>query len=218
MRSIESSLDHLVIVAATLEVGVDFCERMLGATFQKGGEHARVGTHNYLLNLGDGIYLEVISVNSNAGPTDCPRWFGMDWPDQRERAAAGPYLATFVAHTNNIVTAAENLPAIGTVRDMQRGSLEWRITIRDDGALVEGGTVPPVIQWPEGVHPTQRMMHSDCRLLLIEAFHPQPDQLRSAWQSIGLRECEQLVIRQAESGHPGLAAHLSTPNGIVVLR
>lgn len=216
MRPIESTLDHIVIVASALKEGVDFCERTLGVKLSKGGEHVRVGTHNYLLNLDGGVYLEVIAINPDAGPTDCPRWFGMDWPDQRQRAAKGPYLATFVARTNDVSRATEALPQLGPVRDMQRGTLEWQITIRDDGGLVEGGCVPTVIQWPDGVHPTMKMPQSGCRLLRLEVFHPQPLQLKSAWESIGLSEGDQLRIGTAPS--PCLVAHIATPQGIVALR
>lgn len=217
MRPVESRLDHIVIVAATLEEGVDFCEKSLSTKLMKGGDHVRVGTHNYLLNLGNSIYLEVIAVNPRAGAIDCPRWFGMDWPEQRERAAKGPYLATFVVGTNDIVGAAENLPEIGTARDMQRGALEWQITIRDDGGLVDGGTVPPVIQWPPGVHPTQNMPASHCRLDRLEAFHPNPERLRAAWDRIGLRECGHLAIRQSDTAEAFLSARLLTPFGLVEL-
>lgn len=218
MHSIKSSLDHIVIVASILEEGVDFCEKALGVKLTKGGEHVRMGTHNYLLNLGEAVYLEVIAVNPHAAVSSCPRWFGMDWPDQRKRAAQGPYLATFVARTNDIFQAVTTLPRLGSVHEMQRGALEWQITLRDDGALQEGGCLPTVIQWPDGVHPTQNLPDSACSLVRFEIFHPQPSVLRSAWASIGLVEDERLCIRTANNPQPCLVAHMSTPNGIVTLR
>ncbi len=219
MSVLESCLDHLVIVTAVLEEGVDFCEKTFGVKMVKGGEHVRVGTHNYLLALDSGIYLEVIAVNPNAGPLGCPRWFGMDIPEQRKRADAGPFLATFVARTRNIAGAVQALPELGPIRDMQRGSLEWQITISDDGSLQEGGTVPTVIEWPDGVHPTQKLPASGCRLERLEAFHPRPSILRDAWTRIGLQENEQLVIRPTSNAErPFLVAHIATPNGIITLR
>jgi hypothetical protein len=217
MRPIASTLDHIVIVASVLEEGVDFCEKKLGVKLAKGGEHVRVGTHNFLLNLGGDVYMEVIAVNPKAAATDCPRWFGMDWPDQRKRAADGPYLATFVARTNDISRAVTLLPQLGPARDMQRGALEWQITIRDDGALLEGGTLPTVIQWPDGVHPTRIMPGAECGLVRLEAFHPQPSLLRKAWTSIGLVEDDRLCISEAAVTSPHLVAHIATPGGIVTL-
>lgn len=219
MSAIQSTLDHIVIVTATLEEGVDFCEKAFGVKMVKGGQHVRVGTHNYLLALEDGIYLEVIAIDPSAGPLSCPRWFGMDIPEQRRRAEDGPYLATFVARTQNISEAVKALPELGPVREMQRGSLEWQITIPDDGGLVEGGTVPTVIQWPDAVHPTQKLPGSGCRLERLEAFHPQPARLREAWSRIGLHEDDRLSIRElAEVDRPFLVARIATPNGIITLR
>jgi hypothetical protein len=219
MPVIESRLDHLVIVTAVLEEGIDFCEKTFGVKMVKGGEHVRVGTHNYLLALDGGIYLEVIAINPDAGPLSCPRWFGMDIPEQRKHAEEGPFLATFVARTKDIVQAVEALPELGPVRDMQRGTLEWQITIPDDGGLVEGGTVPTVIQWPEGIHPTRKLPPSGCRLERLEIGHPEPLRLREMWSRIGLREDDGLSIQETSNGgRPFLAARIATPNGIVTLR
>jgi hypothetical protein len=215
MDSLVSTLDHLVVVAATLEEGVAFCGQRFGVHLLKGGEHVRTGTHNYLLNLGDGIYLEVIAINPAAGALTCPRWFGMDHPAQRIRAKEGAYLASFVARTSDIRCAVDALPELGPVRDMQRGALQWQITIPDDGGLVEGGTVPTVIQWPEHVHPTQTMPDMGCRLMRLDVHHPQPALLAAAWARIGLCIDERLVMHQADSGAtPHLIAQISTPSGM----
>jgi hypothetical protein len=42
----KTQIDHLVIVAKTLEQGVQWCEATLGVTPGAGGEHALYGTHN----------------------------------------------------------------------------------------------------------------------------------------------------------------------------
>ena len=56
--------DHLVIAAESLEAGVAWAEERLGVSFEVGGQHLRYGTHNALLGLVDGLYLEVIAVCS----------------------------------------------------------------------------------------------------------------------------------------------------------
>ncbi|RZI43070.1 VOC family protein [Herbaspirillum sp. HC18] len=219
MTTIVSELDHIVIVAEALEEGVDFCQKALGVQMRKGGEHVRVGTHNYLLNLDQGIYLEVIAINPSASAISCPRWFGMDSREGRARAAVGPYLATFVARTNDIQVAVQVLPDLGPMREMQRGNLEWEITIPDDGKLVESGAVPTVIQWPEGVHPTQTMAISGCRLESLEVFHPDPERIESMWEKIGLRKDSRLLLRKASDAEaPCLAAHIATPFGTKIIR
>lgn len=218
MISTVSALDHLVVVAATLEQGAACIEKTLGVRPAKGGEHIKIGTHNCVLRLADETYLEVIAVNPLAGILSRPRWFGMDDAIQRRKAAAGPYLATFVARTGDIDACADALPELGTVHDMQRGALHWRITIPDDGGLIHNGAVPAFIQWAPRMHPSQAMHDSGCKLLELEIRHPQPWRLAAIWRRAGLHPDERLTIREAAPGvAPGLIARISTPNGIATL-
>src|SRR5437773_1637016 len=106
--------------ASCLAAGVDFVRRTLGVMPQAGGEHARMGTHNALLRLGDSAYLEVIAPNPGAPKPQRPRWFGLD-----ELAAdAPPRLTTWAVRSPDIrapVEAAEE--ALGTVEPMTSGDL-----------------------------------------------------------------------------------------------
>ena len=56
-------LDHIVVASLTVEEGVAHVERRLGVIVPPGGEHPSMGTHNHVMRLGDGIYLEIISPN-----------------------------------------------------------------------------------------------------------------------------------------------------------
>ena len=48
-------LDHLVIVADSLEQGAAWCASTLGVEPGPGGRHALMGTHNRLLRLGGAL-------------------------------------------------------------------------------------------------------------------------------------------------------------------
>ena len=67
-------VDHLVVVAAALAEGVDWCERTLGVTPGPGGEHPLMGTHNRIFNISSPrhprAYLEIIAINSGATRPD----------------------------------------------------------------------------------------------------------------------------------------------------
>ena len=59
-------LDHLVIGAATLAEGVAWLEDRLGVTVPAGGKHPLMGTHNRLMQLGHGTFLEIIAIDPDA--------------------------------------------------------------------------------------------------------------------------------------------------------
>jgi hypothetical protein len=218
MRLPVSTLDHIVIVASKLEAGVDACERLLGVRLQKGGEHVRFGTHNCLLNLGDGVFLEVIAINPAATAPAFPRWFGMDRNTARPDTGSAAYLATFVVRTNDLASVAGALPELGPVCDMQRGTLNWRMAIPQDGALVEGGAVPAVIQWSGEGHPTQSMPDLGIRLVHLDVPHPTPALLEARWARIGLRMDDRLrIVPCRDDVAPYLSAQLLTPAGIKTL-
>ena len=219
-------LDHLVIVAATLEEGVVWCEHTLGITPGPGGDHPLMGTHNRLFRVATvdypRAYAEVIAINP-AAPTPVPartgRWFDMDDTALRARVAQnGPQLVHFVA---NVPDAAQALaswaaldidrgPALAASRMTPRGLLEWQITVRDDGQRLFAGGLPTLIEWGSA-HPAGHMMESGVTLQSLTAWHPHADALRAAYQAIGLQG---VTVKQ---GAPNLVATLRTPRGAVTL-
>src|SRR5712691_13457083 len=113
-------IDHITITAPSLAVGVEFVRRALGVTPQVGGEHPRMGTHNFLLRLGDSVFLEVISQNPSAPKPERPRWFELD----NLEAHTPPKLATWVARTTDMYsTLAACSEPLGKVEPMSRGQL-----------------------------------------------------------------------------------------------
>lgn len=202
-------IDHIVVTAASLAAGVEHVRRALGVAPQPGGEHARMGTHNCLLRLGERVYLEVVAVNPSAPPPGRPRWFQLDDAD----SVRTPRLATWVARTDDVhATAAAASVPLGKVEPMSRGKLNWLITVTEEGGLRLGGLAPALIQWPEGVHPADGLKDLGCSLIRLEAFHPEPDKMRGLLQSIGFEG--ELGVSPLPAGEaPRLLAHIRTPAG-----
>lgn len=184
-------LDHLVVAASSLDAGAAYVKARLGREMEPGGRHARMGTHNRLLSLGPGCYLEVIAIDPEAPAPGRARWFGLDGPEVAPLLAAGPRLLTWVAATEDLDAAVARSPwDHGAIETMSRGDLHWRITIPGDGALRQGGLVPTLIEWPAGVHPSARLNDVGVRLLGLELADPEPGPLRSGLEALGLADVE----------------------------
>ena len=89
--------DHLVVIADTLDAGVRHVVDALQIEPVPGGQHPGMGTHNQLLNVGGGLYLEIIAIDPQAAAPQRARWFGLDQPAVQARLGSGPFLAHWVA-------------------------------------------------------------------------------------------------------------------------
>lgn len=159
------AFDHLVVGARTLAEGGAWVEAKLGVAPVEGGKHAAMGTHNRLLSLGRGQYLEVIAVDPDAPPPRRPRWFGLDSSAMRARLAAGPGLIHWVVRTDDIEEALRDYPEPVEVLALERGGLRWRIGVPRDGRIPCAGQCPTLIQWEGGAHPSETLPPSGCQLL-----------------------------------------------------
>ncbi|CAN5461570.1 VOC family protein [soil metagenome] len=221
-----SRIDHLVIIAASLADGVAWCEATMGVTPAPGGEHALMGTHNRLMRIATvnypRTYFEIIAINPaqpEPQPARTGRWFDMDSAALQERVARdGPQLAHYVANVPDVAAACTSLTALGLDRGpalkasrmTPRGLLEWQITVRDDGQRLFDGALPTLIEWGD-VHPIAALPESGITLQSLSAHHPRSAELVAAHEAIGL------VDVALSQGAANLIATLRTPRGLVTL-
>ncbi|TAL54855.1 VOC family protein [Pandoraea sp.] len=230
-----TQLDHLVIAAATLEAGEQYVIEQLALDERdrpvRGGKHAGMGTHNSLLNLWGGSYLEIIAIDPVAPPPTRPRWFGLDEPATVARLQDGPFLAHWVvrlARPRQLTRWQQQYPQrIAPVIPMARGDLRWHISVPENGALPgwpgqpdqpmldAHGVLPTVIQWDTPAHPSTRLPASGCALKCLRAFHPQAEQLREPLRWLG---ADRLLQLDATLVEPTLAAEIETPAGVRTLK
>ena len=207
-------IDHLTITAPNLAVGVEFVRRSLGVMPQVGGEHPRMGTHNFLLKLGDSIFLEVISPNPNVPKPERPRWFELD----RLESNTPPRLATWVARTADVHSAlAMCSEHLGKVEPMSRGQLNWLMTIPSDGSLPFNGIAPTLIEWHTEAHLATKLQDVGCSFVRLEAFHSEAQRISALLKSISV-EGEISVAPLPAGAQPYLVAYIQTPSGLRKLR
>jgi Glyoxalase-like domain len=230
----KTQIDHLVVMAKTLEQGVQWCEATLGITPAPGGEHTQHGTHNRLFKIATPshplAYLEIIAINPAAkrpAHAGASRWFDMDDALLQAVVALEPRLIHFVAATDDIQAARialktqgiERGPAMHASRHSRRGLLQWQITVRDDGQRLFNGALPSLIQWgkagdaePLRLHPRNSLPRSGVSLQSLAVTHPSADKLQAAYEAIGLGGVA------VQAGPANLSATLHTPKGTVVLQ
>lgn len=209
-----SSIDHLVVAARTLEEGVQYVEQLLDVKMQQGGKHARMGTHNYLLKLGDKIYLEVIAIDPDAAAPNHPRWFELDNLDALKK----PKLITWIARTANIDAATKAFSLKhGTIEQMSRGDFEWLLSVPDDGSMPCDGIAPMLIEWKHDLHPCDKLEEKGCKLLKLEAYHKNAEPITAMVDAIGF-EGPVTIHQIANDESPYLVASIQTAKGVCELR
>ena len=196
-------LDHLAIAAETLEDGVAWAEDRLGVSFQLGGKHTRYATHNRLLGLADGLYLEVIAVDPDA-TSDGARWFGLD------TFVGPPRLVNWICETKDF----DDFMFYGMRKvAMERGDLRWDIGVPFDGSLPMEGGFPTILQWYTDTPPGCSLAPSGCALSFLTIFHPQADDIKHILKGY----LTDPRVRFEVAPNIWLNADFKTPGGVVKL-
>jgi hypothetical protein len=207
-------LDHLVVAATDLESGEAWLRDRLGVPLSAGGQHEGRGTHNKLLQLGSGTYLELIAADPTQPDPAQPRSFMLDDPAMQARLKHSPQLVHFLCRTDDMDAALASLKYLpGKPIPMTRGALRWRICASTGGRPPADGLLPTLIQWdvPADQHPAARLPDAGVRLTRFT--------VRGANSVIERRPdiVSPIPIDWEQSDEPGLSASLETPRGRVTL-
>lgn len=206
-----AGIDHLVYASSSLQLGMDEIEELLGVRPVQGGHHPQYGTHNALLSLGAGTYLEII-----ARDPDLPlpeRGALVDIPDGGESR-----LVTWVFRAPDIHQSSEALKSLGidpgpvesgSRRKPEGSMISWELT--DPYALPLDGAVPFLINWGRTVHPSEAAP-SGGRLVELVIEHPDADRVRSAMSALGAN------VRVIVGDQYRISATVETQNGSVTIQ
>lgn len=166
--------DHLVVVGETRAVATAHVEELLNVPMQPGGEHEGIHTHNNLMGLQDGLYLEAIAINPDKPKPERPRWFDLD------TFTGPPSLTNWVCRCDDLDAVLASMPdAYSGVETLVRGDLRWRMAVpaMQDHPMYDG--LPGLIQWSTVAHPSQMLTTADLRLTSFTITHPEADALRA---------------------------------------
>lgn len=197
-------LDHIAVAAESLAEGAAHVEAALGVALSDVGIHDRMGTHNRLLSLGPGLYLEVIAINPDASPPGQARWFDLD------NFTGHPRLTNWIVRTGDLEAALGAGPkGLGVPISFARGDYLWQMAVPPDGKLPFDGAAPALIEWESALHPAERLPDRGCRLVHLTVEHPEAEALVAAFP--GLAGIEGVRIETGPEKR--LWAEIETPSG-----
>ncbi|TDK41048.1 VOC family protein [Antarcticimicrobium luteum] len=201
-------LDHIAVSGETLEEATEAVEAALGVAMGPGGQHDVFNTHNRLLGLEDGLYLEAIAADPARPAPERPRWFDLD-------NFSGPArLTNWICRCDDLDVLLAALPVdAGAPVSLTRGDLRWRMAVPATGRLPFDNLFPPLIQWQCDVHPASLLPASGCRLHRLVVSHPDASALRDL---LALHLADARLA--FEPGDPALSAEVDTPHGRRILR
>lgn len=205
-------LDHITVIAPSLEEGINHVHTCLGIEPRNGAVHTNMGTHNRRLRLGDNLYLEVVAIDPAAPAPDRPRWFGLDFQTQlRKDWDAGKRLKCWVARTEDIDQAISDYePLLGTKTWLENA---FHFSVLPDGALPLDGALPCVIDRGGNPPPSTRFEDQGFGLRELILDHPEPAEIIRHFKN--LKISDHPTVR--ESPDFRLSALIETPDGVKTL-
>jgi hypothetical protein len=186
-------------------------DKLLGVRPVIGGRHPDFGTHNALLSLGPGTYLEIIAPDPSLPAPDHGLAFGISEHQP-------PGIVTWALRVDEIQAVAEGATAagvpIGAVvsgsREKPDGTvLSWQLSSPD--AMPFDGAIPFLISWGNTPHPAGSTPRGG-ELVGIQIEHPEASKVSAALSALGLD------IGAKKADKYALTATIKTGQGFVELK
>jgi hypothetical protein len=203
------AIDHLLFAGEDLDVLVNDVFMEAGVRAVAGGKHAGQGTHNALMGLGPGRYLELMAQDPE-GDDDGAGAYRRSIAYLRE-----PALHTWCARTDDMGVLVRRASGAGLSVVTSEGGrvlpdgtpLRWTL------AALEGhpydGLVPFFIDWRGSPHPS-RGLPANLRLTRLTLEHPRADELTRLLRDLGGPVPD---VEATTAPRPRIRADFVAPNG-----
>jgi hypothetical protein len=204
-------IDHVIYGTPDLDWGVAEIETLLGVTASPGGQHPGRGTHNALVALGPGVYLEIIAPDPAQPEPAAPRMFDVEKLTDSKLVAWCAGATDLPRFRDQAVRAGVPLGDVisGGRRRPDGVEFSWQAT--NPIIVVADGVVPFFIDWGSSPHPSADAA-AGATLISLRAEHPDAPRVERMLRQLGL----DLIVRGA--GRPALIAEIDCPRGRVALR
>lgn len=176
-------IDHILIGAPELSMGIDYVFEKTKFLAAAGGKHPQWNTQNALLSLGVEVYLEIISPIPGLNPRP---------PFQILSSLDRPKPITWAVKTRDIQGTADLLNRLklghsgivaGTRLKTDGSQLNWMLMFPENNY---GGIIPFFIEWDnKSIHPALTAPKG-LRLNRLDLYHPDPELILNLLESLGL--------------------------------
>lgn len=181
-------LDHITVIAPTLAEGASHVRACLDLDVPFGTRHVYMGTHNHRLQLGDGVYLEIVALDPDGVEPGRARWFGLD--DQakvRSDWDAGRRLRGWVAAADGIEAVLSTHGAIfGEKVSLPTLAPTFDFAIPADGSLPLDGAAPSIIDRRGAPEPAGSIPDLGARLRSFALEHPDAAAVEALYRELSI--------------------------------
>ena len=208
-------LDHITVIAPSLAEGAAHVEASLGIAVPFGTRHLYMGTHNHRLQLGGGVYLEIVARDPEGASPGRARWFGLDDAAQVSADwAEGRRLRGWVAATTDMGAMLAAHPGVfGREIGLPMDAPAFGFSIPEDGSLPLDGAAPSLIDHRDEPTSMAEIPDLGARLRSLTIETPDPDALAARYAEFGV----DYPFRFEHGPAVRARAEIDTPDGLRTL-
>ncbi|MEO1293251.1 MAG: VOC family protein [Pseudomonadota bacterium] len=208
-------LDHITVISPTLSEGVTHVQECLDIDVPFGTRHDYMGTYNHRLQLGNGVYLEIVALDPDGADPGRARWFGLDNREQvRTDWEDGRRLRGWVACTEAIEAVVASRRAIfGETVALPTSAPSFAFSIPADGSLPLDGAAPSIIDHRGDPTSMTEIPDLGARLQSLTLEHPDPAAIETHYRDLRIIDAPTVMA----GSQVRYRAQVATPIGARVL-